>query len=89
MVASIVWNTARAQTAPSNAACVAVGRNFVQQATHLRLYMRHYALFERASVKQLPYVVSSDRFAALPGAPEVAATIQGVVGGAVDDWLTR
>jgi hypothetical protein len=88
MVASIVRNTARALTAPSNAACVAVGRNFVQQATHLRLYLRHHPLFERASVKQLSYVVSSHRFAALPDAPEVAATI-GVVGGAVDDWLTR
>ncbi len=32
--------------APAHAADVFVGRSFVQQATHLRLYMRHYALFE-------------------------------------------
>lgn len=32
--------------ARSNASVVFVGRNFVQQANRLRLYMRHYALFE-------------------------------------------
>jgi hypothetical protein len=44
-VASIAWQTAIAQTVPGNAA-PPVGRSFTQQATHLRLYMRHYALFE-------------------------------------------
>ena len=45
-LASMATQPASAQVAPSNAANVLVGRSFVQQATHLRLYMRHYALFE-------------------------------------------
>ena len=45
-LASMATQPASAQVASSNAANVLVGRSFVQQATHLRLYMRHYALFE-------------------------------------------
>src|SRR5215472_18541201 len=45
-LASMAARPASAQVAPSNAAGVFVGRSFTQQATHLRLYMRHYALFE-------------------------------------------
>ncbi len=46
VVATMVTPPASAQVGPGNAAGVPVGRSFVQQATHLRLYMRHYALFE-------------------------------------------
>ena len=42
-VAGIVTRPAIAQTAADNAS---VGRSFVQQVAHVRLYMRHYALFE-------------------------------------------
>ena len=45
-LASMATQPASAQVAPSNGGAVFVGRSFVQQATHLRLYMRHYALFE-------------------------------------------
>jgi len=45
-LASMATQPAGAQVAPGNAANVFVGRSFVQEATHLRLYMRHYALFE-------------------------------------------
>src|SRR5215467_11654230 len=45
-LASMAPRPASAQVAPSNAANVFVGRSFTQQATHMRLYMRHYALFE-------------------------------------------
>jgi len=44
--ASIAPPPASAQAAPGNSADVLVGRSFEQQATHLRLYMRHYALFQ-------------------------------------------
>jgi len=45
-LASMAAQPASAQVAPSSTANVLVGRSFTQQATHLRLYMRHYALFE-------------------------------------------
>jgi hypothetical protein len=35
-----------AQVGSDDAAAERMGRSFTQQATHLRLYMRHYALFE-------------------------------------------
>jgi len=114
-----------------NAAETLVGRSFMQLATHMRLYMRHYALFEEpdpgippaiyidaatgqptgeliltppcesigfapepqnptdyvaaspANFKQLPYVVSPPGFPALPAPPQVIATIQAALGGAL------
>ena len=44
-LAGIATRPANAQAA-SNTADSSIGRNFTQQASHLRLYMRHYALFE-------------------------------------------
>ena len=45
LVSMAAW-PASAQVTSSKATNVPVGRSFTQQATHLRLYMRHYALFE-------------------------------------------
>lgn len=128
-VACIATQPALAQVAADNAS---VGRSFVQQVAHVRLYMTHYALFEEPDpgvppaiyidaatgmptneltlsppcesfsfaptgpnptnyvvvsaepVKQLPYVVSPPGFPPLPAPPEVVASIQGVLGGALD-----
>jgi hypothetical protein len=46
VLASVSTPPASAQAPASNAAGAAVGRRFTQQATHVRLYMTHYALFE-------------------------------------------
>jgi hypothetical protein len=49
---------ASAQVEPGAAADLSVGRSFVQQATHVRLYIRHYALFEEPdpAVPQAIYI---------------------------------
>lgn len=45
-LAGTAMQPAGAQVGPDNAADTSVGRSFVQQATHLHLYIRRYALFE-------------------------------------------
>jgi len=46
VLAATATRPASAQVEPGTAADLSVGRSFVQQATHLRFYIRHYALFE-------------------------------------------
>jgi len=132
LVAGASVGAALLTSAKGNAAQVFVGRSFTQQATHLRLYMRYYALFEEpdpgilpgiyidaatgmltqellltppcetipftpvgpnptqytaaspANFKQLPYAVSPPGFPPFPPPAQVLATIQGVLGGALD-----
>jgi hypothetical protein len=45
-LAGAATGPACAQVGPGDDADLSVGRSFVQQATHVRLYIRHYALFE-------------------------------------------
>jgi len=52
-------------SARGNAAEVFVGRSFTQQATHVRLYMRHYALFEEPD-PGIPPAIYIDAATGLP-----------------------